>query len=231
MEYTDFKKVIEFNVQFDNIKYFDDSLVFNPVVAENCMKLIREELKEYEKAVKESDRLEQLDALCDLKYVALGFCARIGINYDKLKYDYKDYADLLKASFNTDDLSNMLLNENLVKLVQDLEIAVKDRVCLVMFTHIYYIVELTHIIGMNNGFAILEAFNEVHENNMSKACASEEIALQSVLSYDEHPIYRSAAYRRAPDGTNWIIYNKADDKILKPITYEPVNLRRFLKMI
>ena len=85
---TNFEKVVDFNNQFGVIKNKDlipNENIFktNPTEINNCMNLIREEVKELEKAVIESSYIETVDALTDILYVVYGMGCRIGINMDK----------------------------------------------------------------------------------------------------------------------------------------------------
>ena len=85
---TDFQMVVEFNVQFGvleskTLKPKLDIFDKDPKQVEFCMKLIREEMKELEEAVKTKDYVETIDALADIIYVVLGMSSRIGMDMDK----------------------------------------------------------------------------------------------------------------------------------------------------
>jgi len=85
---TNFEKVVDFNTQFgvlqsSELKPKVDILDKDPNTVEFCLKLIREEVKELEQAVKEKDFVETVDALGDILYVVFGMGSRIGINMDK----------------------------------------------------------------------------------------------------------------------------------------------------
>lgn len=72
-----------------------------------------------------------------------------------------------------------------------------------------------------------EAFNEVHQSNMTKACTSEEEAKKSIEYYhqikgEEQPI----EYKKI--GNKWILIRK-DGKILKSKNYKKVNLEKYVK--
>lgn len=156
---TNFEKVVDFNTQFGvlqskELKPKPDILISDPQQVEFCLKLIREEMKELEQAVKELDYIEVVDALADITYVVFGMCARIGVNLD-------------------------------------------------------------------------DAFNLVHDNNMSKLCKTEDEAMRSVEFYENNKDtlgYDSPAYRKAPDDVHWVVYNKSTKKILKSIEWKPVDL-------
>jgi NTP pyrophosphatase (non-canonical NTP hydrolase) len=161
---TNFDKVVDFNYEFGvlssktlqpNLNIFDK----DPKQVEFCLKLIREEVKELEQAVKDKDYTETVDALADIMYVVLGMGARIGVNMD-------------------------------------------------------------------------EAFNLVHENNMSKLCKTEEEAQRTVDYYESNKEklgYDTPAYRKAHDDVHWVVYNKSTNKVLKSIEWVPVDLSSVCK--
>jgi len=66
--------------------------------------------------------------------------------------------------------------------------------------------------------------NAIHESNLTKFCKSEAEAIETVQAYKSgtHPnkpgTKLEAAFRVGND--NWIVYNVADNKILKSINFE-----------
>jgi phosphoribosyl-ATP pyrophosphohydrolase len=56
----------------------------DPKEVEGRMKLIREEMKELEAAVKDKDYVETADALADILYVVYGMGTAIGMNLDTI---------------------------------------------------------------------------------------------------------------------------------------------------
>lgn len=86
---------------------------------------------------------------------------------------------------------------------------------------ISYVFAMTAVTGV-----ILEdAFELVHSNNMSKMCSTEADAKKSVHHYQKPgSIYTTPSYRKTPGGM-YIIYNQETLKILKSITWVPVDLR------
>lgn len=161
---SDFEKVVDFNYQFGVLKSKElkpdpEILIKDSTKIEFCLKLIREEMKELEQAVKDNDYVETVDALADILYVVHGMSCRIGINMDKV-------------------------------------------------------------------------FDEVHKNNMSKLCLTEEDAKASVEYYvtnKEKLGYDSPAYKTAPDGIHWVVYNQSTNKVLKSIKWTPVDLTSYCK--
>lgn len=82
-----FEKVVDFNTQFGTVLHDTPQLdIFDtdPSTVQACMKLIREEQSELEKAVVDKDFVEVADAIADSIYVLLGMSARLGINMDQV---------------------------------------------------------------------------------------------------------------------------------------------------
>jgi predicted HAD superfamily Cof-like phosphohydrolase len=162
MSLSNFQKVKDFNTQF-GVKIYDqlqpNILNDQPSNIEFAMKLIREEMKELEEAVKNKDYVETADALADILYVIYGMSCRIGLDMDKI-------------------------------------------------------------------------FNEVHENNMSKLCLTEDEAKESVQFYLNNKDklgYDSPNYRLAEDNKHYVVYNESTKKVLKSIKWKPVDLTYLTK--
>lgn len=74
--------------------------------------------------------------------------------------------------------------------------------------------------GMQDVFD--EAFDRVHESNMSKACKSVIEAIDTMEHYKKTKGIETYS-KPQKDGT-YIVYRKEDDKVLKSINYKPVKL-------
>ena len=70
-----------------------------------------------------------------------------------------------------------------------------------------------------------EAFEEVHNSNMSKACQSELEAIDTAASY----FNQNVSVKYDPFKTPIVIYREKDNKVLKSIDYKPAQLAQFLK--
>lgn len=82
------------------------------------------------------------------------------------------------------------------------------------------------------GVNLDKILNEVHSNNMTKLCKTEDEAKLTVSWYIEFykhkQEYDSPEYRLAPDKKHYIVYNKSTGKILKSVNWKPVNLKPLL---
>ena len=85
--------------------------------------------------------------------------------------------------------------------------------------------------GSSIGTNLDDAFDIVHNSNMSKLCKTEEEAKQTVEYYHDHKElgYLSPCYRKSTDGKYYVVYNKDTMKILKSINYTPANFSELLK--
>lgn len=89
---------------------------------------------------------------------------------------------------------------------------------------IQYVVDGTYLeLGLKN--LKEEAFDLVHKSNMSKACISEEEAQKT---YDYY-LLREKETVIVPINDYFVIRRKSDDKTLKSINYQPVDLKPLLK--
>jgi len=83
--------------------------------------------------------------------------------------------------------------------------------------------------GISFGIDMDQAFDLVHRSNMSKLCPTEQDAIDTVKWYHNEFLggkspYDSPAYRKNPETGGYTVYNQSTGKILKSITYSPVNL-------
>lgn len=75
---------------------------------------------------------------------------------------------------------------------------------------------------LENGFGNIfdKGFDEVHRSNMSKACYSDVVALQTMTKYGNDNIETYCDRNNFPA----IVYRKQDMKVLKSTEYSPANL-------
>ena len=78
--------------------------------------------------------------------------------------------------------------------------------------------------GLGNIFD--EAFDEIQRSNMSKACNSEEEALQTVQYYIDRDGTESHIEKV---GEKWMVYRSIDNKVLKNVNYSPADLAKILE--
>ncbi len=118
------------------------------------------------------------------------------------------------------DLRLSLIQEEVRELTE--AIANKDFVEVVdALADILYVV---YGAGDSFGVPLDTAFDIVHKSNMSKLCADEETAIQSVAWYKANEKrYDSPAYRKSKCGSYYIVYNESTNKVLKSIKYTPAS--------
>jgi phosphoribosyl-ATP pyrophosphohydrolase len=71
-----------------------------------------------------------------------------------------------------------------------------------------------------------EIYNEIQASNMSKACKTEQEAIETSIKESER-IGEETYYEKV--GEYWIVYRKRDKKVLKSINYFPPNLKKILE--
>lgn len=111
--------------------------------------------------------------------------------------------------------------------VRELEEAAKDENMVEVVDALADILYVVYGAGSAFGINLDEAFRLVHDSNMTKACATEEEALNTVKWYQENMshVYDSPEARMSKCGTYWIVVNASTGKILKSINYKPVDLK------
>lgn len=164
--------------------------------------LLREEIRELREAIIDDNRVEILDALCDIIYVALGTCNTMSINHDFSSEDYND-----PLSYNYED-------------------ALYDLECYSDFDKDYCISSVVSVCyGLANHFNISEenfntALNRVHESNMSKFCNDIKTAERTQEFYSKQGINTYIE----PREKKFVVYREGDGKVLKSCDYYPVYL-------
>ena len=117
------------------------------------------------------------------------------------------------------DLRISLISEELDEMKEAIDkgdvVEVADALADLIFVCCGSILEF----GMGDKFD--ELFLEVHRSNMSKACKSQQEAIQTLLHYKEKD--ETEGYYKEVDG-KWLVYRSVDNKVLKSINYSPANL-------
>jgi len=128
-----------------------------------------------------------------------------------------DYVDLLTAH------QKSILDADKNKNTKYDKIAVLDALADIQVIHNGTILEC----GMAEIFD--EAYDAVHESNMSKVCTSQEEAEQTVDYYTEKGNEGELDIKPMGVGdTEYFIVQRTDGKALKSINYTPVNLKPLL---
>jgi predicted HAD superfamily Cof-like phosphohydrolase len=116
-----------------------------------------------------------------------------------------------------------LLTEELKELEHAIEqkdlVEIADAFCDLQYVLSGAILEF----GLGDKFDQL--FKEVQRSNMSKACNTEEEAIQTVAYYlkkDGTECY----YQK--EGNLWLVYRRADNKTIKSINYSPADLSKII---
>jgi predicted HAD superfamily Cof-like phosphohydrolase len=232
----------------------------DPELVKFRLSLIREEINELVDAFNLHNFKEVIDALADILYVVYGAFSAFGVNPDNiLNSMYADKCKnlLFKPEYVTNFDKIIEFNPRLVaknKGVPDFAIFTNSPHLIRFITSemVGYINKLGNNVNEKNFSGVItnltrliymsyatfiafdvnanEAFDIVHNSNMSKACSSEQDAIDTIKKYKNHyeKIYDSPAYRLSKDGKCWIIYNESTSKILKSIKYKHANFKRII---
>lgn len=99
-------------------------------------------------------------------------------------------------------------------------VAVADALCDIQYVLSGAILEF----GLADKFKTL--FEEVQRSNMSKACTSEQEAMETVEYYRKKDGTECYYVR---EGERWLVYRKSDNKTIKSVGYSPADLESILK--
>lgn len=163
--------------------------------------LLQEEIRELQYAIVDNNRVEILDALCDIIYVASGTCNAMGI-----KHDFWFYDDMYGWRAKSIDVS-----------LDNLIIYSKDDYC------INSVITICYDLAYRFGFTLENfktALDRVHESNMSKFCLDTKTAERTQEFYKKQGIDTYIE----PRNKMTVVYRKEDGKVLKSIEYFPVYL-------
>lgn len=163
--------------------------------------LYREEVKELVDAIVDNNRVEIMDALCDIKYVTDGTANEIGVDQDDLIYQIGYH------SLSRSDTVNEIID------------IFKQLPC----TDVDEINHLVYYAASKFGFTLenfSKALQRVHESNMSKFMYDTKTIDRTKEFYQKQDI---DTYLETKEKTT-IIYRKGDGKVLKSIEYHPVIL-------
>lgn len=162
--------------------------------------LLREEIRELKDAVVDDNRVEILDALCDIVYVALGTCNTSGINHGDYEDDYY-----------------YPLNKYIEDGIKDLELYAFEDYCISSVVTICC--ELAKLFGFTlENFKT--ALDRVHDSNMSKFCYDVKTAERTQEFYKKQGINTYVEPRQK----QFVVYREGDGKVLKSVEYHPVIL-------
>ena len=116
-----------------------------------------------------------------------------------------------------------LISEELKELEQAIKdndiVEVADALCDIQYVLSGAVLEF----GMGEKFKVL--FDEVQRSNMSKACESEQEAIETVEYYENK---NTSCYYKKEEG-KWLVYREGDNKTLKSINYSPADLKSILE--
>lgn len=115
--------------------------------------------------------------------------------------------------------------------VQELQDAIKDKDFIEITDALADILYVTYGAFTAIGINADEAFEIVQKSNLSKLCATEQDAIETVKRYKEEVSqrYDSPSYRRSDDGKFFVVYNQSTMKILKNYKYTPADFTELLK--
>jgi predicted HAD superfamily Cof-like phosphohydrolase len=234
---SNFQKVCEFNRAFDFpvFEHSNKSLDNNKVAKLRCDLILEESINEYAKALQENDIVEQLDSIADALYVLYGLCYTYSFDPDEyvrlinvLNVNDMSSYEIIKYRFNsTETTIQEIYKENcdLEHMLRKAMLEDKDIVSTYIVT--MCMIVNSYKLGILLGYNVDKLFDIVHNSNMSKLCKTEDVAKQTVESYETKiangdNIYDSPYFYE--NNGYFIVKNRSTGKSLKSINYTPVKL-------
>ena len=140
--------------------------------------------------------------------------------FEHPKFD-KLNKDIFENNQKLVDLRVKLIEEEVNELKEAIDKKDFKEVADALSDILYVVYGAGHAFGIN----LDETFSAVHESNMTKACTSEEQALETIEYIKQtQSRYKDPSYKLSKDGKYYIIYDKETGKILKNKYYSEVDL-------
>jgi predicted HAD superfamily Cof-like phosphohydrolase len=191
--------VKEFQETFNRQQLTVDALI------KLCVSLTVEEVNELLESYVYKDKLEELDALIDIKYVAYGALIKFNSTYHEpyfLGNSIEEMVILLKGyawDSDTQGMCNMFCE--IIKWA--------DKQLEEMF--------------VNDPTSIYSAFTDVHKNNMAKLHTSVDHCQQTIAKLGDEGYKINAIGEKY-----WALVRISDNKIIKPFDHEKVSLKNYI---
>ena len=133
-------------------------------------------------------------------------------NYEPIVPNDKKLTDFVVNFIKeeTDELAEAIENKDIVEVL--------DAICDLLYVAVG---NATMVFGLKN--KIIPAYAEVQASNMSKSCATVEEAEETIRVRSEQ--HGECYFRKV--GNRYVVYRKADDKVMKSINYFAPNLEQF----
>lgn len=176
--------------------------------------LMREELMELVAAVTEHDRLETLDALCDLQYVTSGSVLAWG-----LRSLFESHRQGCRSEFIHDESAHLAAMLGLVTQAESYANEGYPSFLLDALIKLQSKID-TCVIAFKFADVFSDAFAEVHRSNLSKIWDHNDMS-----NFDPENTNTRVSFEKTQRG---YIARRSDGKIIKSPSYSPARLERFL---
>jgi predicted HAD superfamily Cof-like phosphohydrolase len=257
MSLTNFLRVKEFHDVFEHpfrTSFENDLFTTNPKLFALRKSLILEEAGELKDAVEQQNFVEVADALSDLLYVLYGAGLALGFDLDHLfGLVYHKEPFLLEknkltnfqivrhtSDYESETLTPFLtifkdepklvlsaldvLSNKTKELTTAIEEQNQNKLCCALLS----LLHVTYETGLIFGIDLDVSFDLVHKSNMTKACKTEQEALDTVEQIVKDGRYKNPKYKLSRDGKYWLVYDGDNNKTLKSKYYSPVDLKYLL---
>ncbi len=132
----------------------------------------------------------------------------------------KPYPDMFNEQKKLVDLRLKLITEEVGELADAIKNKDIVEVADALSDILYVVYGAGHALGIN----LDNTFRLVHKSNMTKACQTEQQAIDTVEHIKKEGRYKDPVYKQSVDKKYWIVYDRDTGKILKSMYYKPVDL-------
>jgi predicted HAD superfamily Cof-like phosphohydrolase len=160
--------------------------------------LLQEEIRELQYAIVDNNRVEILDALCDIKYVNDGTANMIGVVQDE-NWEINNYG----TGYKSNEILDLLIEKSTNEVME--------------INSLVYYLSASFNFTLEN---FKTALDRVHASNMSKFCYDTKTAERTQEFYKKQGIDTYIE----PRNKMTVVYRKEDGKVLKSVEYHPVYL-------
>lgn len=199
--------------------------------------LIKEEVGELNDAFADDDRIEVADACADIMYVVAGMALVFGSKLEhvdnmtkaKMGGTFKNRAGNAKGYHTTNDRDIFEKKLGLInKFFALLEKTCNEKDFEKSMKVLNFLAAIVKEFSWNGNIDLDTAFNEVHRSNMTKVCATEEDAVESIKRLKDEGRYKEPMYRKSDCGKYYVLYDNVTQKILKNYKYETPKLEKVI---
>jgi hypothetical protein len=180
--------------------------------------ILLEEIEEHFDAICNQDKVETLDALCDIEFVIHGAMDAFGFDLDIDRIENGNTINF--GAWGIAETYSILYRAFCFKE----EISEIENLFYAILNWHYYSVDTYYDNNADGWFKYKAAFLEVCRSNGTKSCKTEDVMHATMAQ----PKYKNVEFINVIRDGEYNLYRKDDGKLIKSIDYSPANLLPFI---